>query len=237
MLVDSPLESARFGLRVGRCAFDEPLSPLDIDRLIRSVSSSAYDVVIVRVPAMARLGLNFARGTEIDVLFAGSDITYEAAVRACAADHAIRTVSEWTQQLEDLVRDIFGGYRNHVDVNPRMDSSLVSDGYAEWASAHVGERNRAVLSLTEADDPIALAAIAFDGARVVVDLAGVVSAARGRGVYARLLDGVEQVAHARGCSSLRITTQVDNIGPQRAWVRRGWLPMSANNTYHLLRRI
>ena len=236
VLIDSPLESARYGLRVGRAALDINRPSLDMKGLVDLMASSEFDVVVLRVPAASDLAWPDAVGSQVDVLFAGTDMTYEAPVRAGTPDESMTSISEWTKELDLLVRDVFAGYRNHVQVNPRMDQSLVPAGYAEWASSHVGVAERAVFVLAEQDVPVALAAVAFEGGQSVINLAGVASAARRRGVYARLLDGVEQAAHERGCTSLSITTQVDNIPAQRAWARRGWLPISALYTFHLMRR-
>ncbi|MEU4832515.1 GNAT family N-acetyltransferase [Streptosporangium sp. NPDC023615] len=66
-------------------------------------------------------------------------------------------------------------------------------------------------------------------------LAGVVSRARGRGLYGHLLAAVEERVLARGGREVVISTQGHNTGVQRAWARYGFEPVHAFLTVHLIR--
>ena len=65
-------------------------------------------------------------------------------------------------------------------------------------------------------------------------LAGLTSAAQGRGLYPLLLKAVGQQAMARGCPRVTISTQAHNIRVQRAWAKAGFRPFAAITTVHAM---
>ncbi len=81
-----------------------------------------------------------------------------------------------------------------------------------------------------------LAAITIDGDTTEIDLAGVAPSHRGRGVYQQLLDKFARIGQSARCERMRISTQLSNLPPIRAWTRRGWLPEDIVETVHLIRR-
>ncbi|WP_440064043.1 GNAT family N-acetyltransferase [Streptosporangium sp. OZ121] len=85
------------------------------------------------------------------------------------------------------------------------------------------------------DGILALATLADDADRTEILLAGVISRARGRGLYAHLLAAVEGRALARGAREVVISTQGHNTGVQRAWARYGFEPALTFLTVHLIR--
>ncbi|MFF3442970.1 GNAT family N-acetyltransferase [Streptosporangium sp. NPDC002721] len=87
----------------------------------------------------------------------------------------------------------------------------------------------------DGDGILALATLADDTDRTEILLAGVVSRARGRGLYAHLLAAVEGRALALGAREVVISTQGHNTGAQRAWARYGFEPALAFLTVHLVR--
>jgi ribosomal protein S18 acetylase RimI-like enzyme len=82
---------------------------------------------------------------------------------------------------------------------------------------------------------LALATLSEDDGATEILLAGVVSRARGQGLYAHLLAAVEERTLARGGREVVISTQGHNTGVQRAWARYGFEPVHTFLTVHLVR--
>ncbi|MGC5010285.1 GNAT family N-acetyltransferase [Streptosporangium sp. DT93] len=161
------------------------------------------------------------------------------------------------------VCDIFAAYRSHYTANPLFDAGAALEGYREWAVRSAASGGCVALRERDAHDDgsgvLALATLAGDGitgggGHEVADdggtgggkdedsagvteilLAGVVSRARGRGLYGHLLAAVEERALARGGREVVISTQGHNTGVQRAWARYGFEPVHTFLTVHLIR--
>jgi GNAT superfamily N-acetyltransferase len=242
----SELDSARFGLPIGRwtVAADEPLpsgfieafvtSPLEV--LVLRFSADRYEI-----PAQ----LAAQTGDTAQVMHADTLLHAGAPVRARsershdypADDGYVVGGPVRAAELEASVRDIFAEYTNHYASNPRTPAALVVDGYVEWALAHLDTDTAAVHTLCAPDGEVAaVAAVSYRGATVEVNLAGVGYDHRRRRLYQRLLDEVEDAAAARGATTVTISTQAHNLPPQRAWAQRGWLPLRAVQTLHVVRQ-
>jgi ribosomal protein S18 acetylase RimI-like enzyme len=235
----SQVDSARFGLRIGRTRLEDDDGSA-ATRLSAAFHASDLDVLIVRYPATA-VG-HFARLLQpgVEVIHADTLVYFGGDARAAGgggpplapADEATLDV-----HLADAVRSIFAGYRNHYAANPRVDASRVVEGYVEWTEQHRNTPSAHVIALADPQDGslAAVAAFTTSPSEISVGLAGVAPQHRRRGVYQRLLDAVSAEGHARGIDRVVISTQSHNLGPQRAWARRGWLPEGAVQTVHLCR--
>lgn len=113
----------------------------------------------------------------------------------------------------------------------RLQSTAFQPATLPSAASQEGDRHPA----TAGDGILALATLADDDDRTEILLAGVVSRARGRGLYAHLLAAVEGRALARGAREVVISTQGHNTGVQRAWARYGFEPALTFLTVHLVR--
>ncbi|WP_327590610.1 GNAT family N-acetyltransferase [Nonomuraea sp. NBC_00507] len=136
--------------------------------------------------------------------------------------------------VKDLISDIFGAYGNHYLANPLFDATAVSEGYQEWALRSAAEGH--CLALRDDRRVLGIATLDFDGPRTEILLAGVVTNAQGRGLYAYLLKAVEDHALACGTEEVVISTQGHNTRVQKAWTRYGFVPVEAFLTVHLIRR-
>jgi len=234
-VVASETESLRFGLRVGRVA-----GPSALDLALDAVSGESFELIIARVPLPEADGTPIINGDagrlrKARVFDCGTLLTYLGKARA-RHSQGLQRISEWATLDTKLVLDIFSGYRNHVVNNPLLDSSVVPLGYSEWAEAHVplypaGGSYRLV---DETGETEGFAALAVQDETLIVSLAGVVPAKRGRGVYRRLLDEIEVEALSFGVSNVRISTQEENITPIRAWEDRGWKLLLREQVLHIV---
>jgi ribosomal protein S18 acetylase RimI-like enzyme len=242
--VPSPSESERFGLAVGRltvagsgdAAADAAAAAAARETAAEAVIAARFDLVIVRLPIASR----WRSGDGMEVVDAGCAVTFAGVARGehpLRSSERLRAVEQWDDRHAAIVEEIFAGYRNHVAANPRLDASVVPAGYADWSARHVdGSVPGDCFVMEDEDgDVLAFAAVAPSGDELVIDLAGVMPAHRGRGLYQRLLDRLELVATERGLARVVIATQVTNTVAVHAWQRRGWTETGREWTVHVVR--
>jgi ribosomal protein S18 acetylase RimI-like enzyme len=238
----SPLESARFGCSVERLTVP-PGRGRSVAPVREALLASAADVVVLRYPA-EHVGW-FAELVPGDrtPLFAGSLAYWRLAAGRGRRPEPCGDLR--AGPLEDgatasaLVAEIFTEYGNHYAANPLFDGAAALAGYREWAGGsaeagaclalwgpETGREGSAVLGLATVDDA---------DAHTEILLAGMVPAARGRGLYAHLLRAVEDRALERGAAEVVISTQEHNTRVQRAWARYGFQPSHAVLTVHMVR--
>lgn len=233
-IVAAPLESRRFGRSIGRLDLRGDERAVEV---ASAVAEAPYDLVIATVPTVGAQHPGSLSTAPVTARIMEVRTTWGGTVDPCRAT-TLTEVVRWDVTHERLVVRVFAGYRNHMSRRDDVDPASVGSGYAEWAGRHVGVEGAALLTLDRSGhgEVEGFAAVSTsEPGTTIVDLAGVVPEARGRGVYSRLLDGVEEWAAARGSARIRIATQMDNLAPQRAWARRGWLPERSEWIVHLER--
>jgi len=251
----SPIETAQFGLSIGRLTVGHevpgrgPAYDAAAEMLAAALGSMDDDVVVVRYPASA-VGLGAVIAGSGRSVIPGGALTYWSAnadevVEAVSGSHdpglevvaaselpgprdAVRTV------VDAVIADSFTGYRNHYAANPLLDPAAALAGYQDWARRSL-DAARDTMVLRNAGTPVGVATCVAskDGvAHLEVLLAGLVSAAQGRGWYALLLAGCAAEARRRSLSRLIISTQAHNVRAQRAWARLGLRPFACMETVH-----
>ncbi|MFG1686356.1 GNAT family N-acetyltransferase [Nonomuraea sp. NPDC049269] len=233
---ESPLESARFGWSVERLNVP-PASDIPFSAIREAVLGSAADVIVLRYPA--ERGGWFAELTALGrtVLFADSLAYWRLCAGEGRAPGAAPNISA-TELIDPgvvraLISDIFAAYGNHYLANPLFDVAKALAGYQEWALRSAREGGCVVLK--EDSRVLGLATVEETGPRTEILLAGVVSEAQGRGIYAHLLKAIEDRTLVRGAKEVVISTQGHNTRVQRAWVRYGFEPVRTVLTVHLIR--
>ncbi|MGI5287069.1 GNAT family N-acetyltransferase [Nonomuraea polychroma] len=235
---ESPLESARFGRSIERLTVPDG-ADVSLSAVRDAVRESAADILILRYPADRVdwfAGLLAIPGR--DAIFADC-LTYwrlGAGAGRQLKPTTLRTSGiVGTDLVRSLVADIFRAYGNHYLANPLLDFAGALAGYQEWALQSVREERCLTLRDEETDEILGLATLNETDFRTEILLAGVVSRAQGRGLYAHLLKGVEDRTLARGAAEIEISTQAHNVRVQRAWARYGFEPIRALITVHLVR--
>src|SRR5690606_16625774 len=130
----------------------------------------------------------------------------------------------------------FESYPNHYAVNPLFAADRAAAGYIEWALSRIGDDEGHVLVLRSDEKPIGVATLVDLGDVLEIELAGLIASAQGRGAYGVLLEGCVREAAQLGRTRVIISTQVDNVRVQRAWIRAGFKPFAAVETVHLVAR-
>lgn len=233
----SPLESARFGLRVFRASVDA----IDADRIANEIDRERIDVAILRLPAssigsadaLARHGFapivadtQVVYGTELD----------EYAHPATDPSIALRPATRGDAALlERMAREIFADYESHYTANPLFARDKILDGYAEWAARHVDAHDGSAAWLVERDGDLAgfsCYRIDPDGTAIGV-LNGVLPTARGRGTYRGMLRRMLEHFAGIGLARFEIATQTHNDIVQRVWIESGLSLYVKYNTLHV----
>ena len=233
----SDVESARFGLRVGRTRVGTDIDPRALER-----AAAGFDVVIVR-----------HRAVDVDIPFR---LLALRELQAFTADHLciwrweastpepvalpfgweIRTGRE-PATIDAIVRDAFADYPNHYRANPLFDPAAALDGYVEWAHTLAAASDDAcVLMFDATGSAVGVALIDWDEEIPDIRLAGIGSRVQGQGRYGALVSHVMQLAVDRSRTALTISTQSHNVNVMRAWSRLGFLPVDTLATVHLVRR-
>lgn len=234
----SPLESARFGLRVFRASIDT----IDADRIAGEIDRERIDVAILRLPASAMTGVDVLIQRGYAPIVADTQVVYGIDLDAYSQviDDAAITLRPATRSdaalLESMARSVFVDYESHYCANPLFDRCSILDGYAEWAARHVESDDGSAAWLVERDGALAgFSCYRIDrtnGVAVGV-LNGVLPEARGRGVYRgmlqRMLADFARVALRR----FEISTQTHNTIVQRVWRESGFSLSETHNTLHI----
>ncbi len=236
--VPSPYETDRFGVSVDRVGVAEA-AKVTLDEVRALVRGSTADVVVLRYPA-DRVGWFAALAGDGRVALLADSLVYwrlrVGAGRGPAPAANLRTAVDRDvepETVDALVADMFAAYGNHYLANPLFDPALALAGYQQWARRSVAEAGAVVVR--DEDRLLGLATVEQTAERTEILLAGVVSAAQGRGIYGHLLAEVERQAAERAAAEVVISTQGHNVRVQRAWARYGFEPVHALLTVHLVR--
>ena len=236
-LTYSPLESTRFNLRILRGSF----SKLEPYELLRTIVDERADVAIFRLPSSQQHQLAQLSLLPFPVIVADTLVSYDCDLREHPAQplrntrlEVHRATAADREALEELVDLSFKEYRTHYNSNPLFDQELVLAGYKEWA-----------LSTLQADDKRICFLFHLDGTAVGYATSevhdtygeGIIFGARpniaAKNLYVDLLNYTKQYMWDQGIKRVRATTQVQNLGVQRAWVRMGFTPARSYCTVHI----
>lgn len=234
----SPLESARFGLRVHRAAVET----IDAARIADEIERERVDVAIVRLPSPALASADALAQYGLAPILADTQVLYGidlAAYEPASAGAAI-TLRAATRDdaalLERMARAIFADYQSHYHANPLFSREKILDGYAEWAARHAGADDGSAAWLVERDGALAgfscYGIDRADGVAVGI-LNGVLPAARGHGVYRGMLHAMLEHFADLGLRRFEIATQTHNTIVQRVWTQSGLSLRTTYNTLHI----
>jgi GNAT superfamily N-acetyltransferase len=234
----APSETARFGVSVARVEI-APGSPATAEDVLQLADDSDAAVVVVRFPA-DRVSWSAALAAGARTAFHADTIVYWEHSGPEPADPGegfdCRVAGPADRALvHDLAADTFADYGSHYRANPVFDPAAIGPGYAEWAVNQIDGATSTVLIVDAKSGPAAFVAVGHDGTQSEITLSGVSPSARGRGAYRASMAAAETFAAGRGDDSLVISTQVHNLVVQRVWAARGYVPVHAFDTVHLVR--
>lgn len=238
LLHDSPLDSARFGMRIGRARLDG--SPPEARQLAREIMATACDVAIVRVPAGSPRALEGLERHGLPSVHADTLVHYTCDLRRHTppslrnGDIAFTLAVEHDlAELDPLVEATFAGYVSHYHANPLFRAADILAGYREWAAAHVSGEGRTLWLARREGRLVAFAGCQLHGGSAEGILYGVAPEAAGGGLYGDLIRHTQDAARRAGCSAMTVSTQVSNYAVQKVWAREGFHLVQAFDTYHV----
>jgi GNAT superfamily N-acetyltransferase len=232
----SPLESARFGLRIYRASVDA----IDAKRIADEIERDLIDVAILRLPAAAIGSVDALTQRGFAPIVADTQVVYGVELDSYVrkprdATIALRPAArDDAALLEHMARAIFAHYESHYHANPLFARDKILDGYAEWAARHVDTKDGSAAWLVERDGDLAgFSCYRMDGGTAVGVLNGVLPAARGRGVYRGMLGHMLARFAEMGLARFEIATQTHNTVVERVWIENGFTLCAECNTVHI----
>ena len=234
----SPTETAAFGFTVGRLDYG-PGSDRSIDDVEADLAASDVDLVVLRYPAenLEVAQRVFASGRPSLMADTLMHFRWEPLLSGDTGGLRLRRLGPADGPLlDELIAEVFPGYRNHYTSNPMTSHLDVVAGYQEWARSfleHPTKRAFAVESPT--DENAGMCVVEPHGTHLESMLAGVRPRSRGRGAYQGVLQLQANWAVENGMSSMGILTQVWNTSAMRPMIRVGFLPEYALSTLHVMR--
>lgn len=241
----SPAESRRFGLPIYRVSTQTATLSHD---LIDGLDSLAHGMVVLRTPAGSQTQSQLQK-VGVHSRYADTIVYYDrnpsplANTNLQAEQTTIRTATQQdATQAAAVATAAFSLYRSHYSASPHVfPEDQVRAGYAEWATSLLlasltAENSPCYVSVDRGSNEVngfIATQLRTDGKLDIV-LNAVSPHAQGKGTYTSLLRSVaDDAAHAD--IPLTVSTQAWNLKVQRVWVRAGFLPGSAHETFHIPR--
>lgn len=236
-LVHSDVESRRFGLQVARGVCAEDYSAREI---IDQIFRERIDVAIFRFPASSSPRLAAFERRGVPTIIADTLVYYQADLKRTEPKGLRNLDLEFerlgptnVEALDELVNAIFADYTNHYSANPLLRARLVP-GYVEWARSFAGNIPERFGWLVKRDGrPAAFATCSRHEAEGEGVLYGVLPKASGGGVYGDLIRFTQEALKDAGCSTMKVSTQVQNFAVQKVWSREGFVMKEAYSTLHV----
>lgn len=233
----SPLESDRFGLRILRSTATE-VNPA---KLLRAITAEQVDVMILRIPTSEQYRLSELSVLPFPVVVADTVVTFECDLRSFPAQPlrnprlvARQATAADQPILDELVGLTFKSYRSHYHSNPLFDPQLVLAGYKEWVNSYLTSNGEQTCFLFYLDErAIAYTTIALREKYGEGAVFGARPDASSPGLYGDLIRHSKQYLLDHGRKKAHATTQVQNHGVQRLWVREGFIPARSFTTIHI----
>jgi ribosomal protein S18 acetylase RimI-like enzyme len=234
----SAVDSARFGVRIGRVQLSgssELRAALETSRqeklrvLFIRCSTDQLALVHALENAGARLMdtlLYYRRRLPND------DLPAELRV------NRIRVFRESDEPaIEAIARQSFTGYQGHYHADPGLDRAKADEGYVEWALQCC--RSRSAKSEVLVAEDSQGQACGFFVVRLNTPqegegwLAAVSPAAEGRGIYWSLLVHAMRWCREQKATRIIVSTQLTNLATQKTYGRLGFDLQASYYTFHL----
>lgn len=242
LLLASPLDSNRFGIRVARGSLPAGTSA---DTLAQALEATHADLAIVRTEAGDCAAMVALQRQGWPIIHAGALVYYGIDLATAGASPLPSSVRLATPADRDAIQRIaansFAGYRSHYAANPLLSPALVLAGYVEWANSRLqpDSADACTWVVTQNDDVAGFATCDIHAQRGQVDI--VLNAVHPdyarQGLYSRLLESLLGHYAGSGMRRLATSTQLWNYTVQRRWTATGLRLERAQDTYHIDRRL
>ena len=226
----SQLDSRRFGCRIFRARVQ------DLTTAERAVSFKDADMMIARVPAHdLEVAQQLEAGgfflTDVLVVYRGSTATF---LEAPKLESVLIRDFEGTDRgrLERVAETAFTDFGGHYHRDPKLDKTLATAGYVEWCLSATARQDGFVLVAVVQDELVGFLTAAIEGSEGDIVLNGVSPTYQRRGIYRALFQTAGRRFCEGGLSTIKLSTQLTNIGPQKICVRHGLELSESFLTFH-----
>jgi RimJ/RimL family protein N-acetyltransferase len=234
----SPIESSRFGMRVYRGIVDE----INPNMILSNIISEKVDVAIIRLPSEKQDQLSWLNEVGLPYIVADTLVYYNVDLLHREVGELknkelsfVQCCKEHNEILESLVGEIFKGYTNHYNSNPFMSKCDILQGYKEWARSFItdNESGKVVWLIKREESYIGFACCTYDAHKCTAVLYGIASEASGRGIYSDVIRFTQRYFKDMGYKIMEISTQIQNLASQKAWIREGAVLNKSYITLHI----
>jgi ribosomal protein S18 acetylase RimI-like enzyme len=234
----SAVDSARFGMRIGRANLTE------VDTLPAALETGRRErlrLLFIRCPtnqlALVHSLENSGARLMDTLLYYGRRLRDDN-LPAELKPNRIRPFRDSDLiGIEAIARQSFSGYQGHYHADPALDRTRCDEGYVEWALQCCQSRgaNSEVLVAEDKDgQPAGFFVVRLNNPQEGEGwLAAVAPAAEGRGLYWSLLVYAMRWCRERHAGRIVVSTQLTNTATQKNYARLGFELLASYYTFHL----
>lgn len=151
-------------------------------------------------------------------------------------DYSIREGrTEDAGALEEIAVRAFGGFFGHYHADARLRRIDCNMVYSSWAANSLKSKAVADVVFVVENRETLVAFLTLkrrSGSEAEIILNAVDPAQQGKGIYAALVSSALNWAEEVGITNILVSTQVNNIAPQKVWCRYGFEPLKSFYTFH-----
>jgi GNAT superfamily N-acetyltransferase len=231
-------ERARFGYRMARLTLDSPCEPADAERIVQLCRSSSVEMLTLRVLTSQIALMQTLEALEfrtMDCLVCYECPTQDLPSIGPSTLKIREATVEDATAVAEIARLCFSDYFSHYHADARLDRAKVSEGYIDWAQRSCVDQtvaSRVFLPIVEGT----IAGFITLRRNSPSEGEGVLNAVRpdfaGAGIYGKLITRSKQWCRDNGMERMVISTQIDNLKVQRAWINRGFHLYKSYYTLH-----
>lgn len=231
----SPLDQERFGFPIARC---NEVTAEHLPEVLGYCSSRGVRMLIVRCACediLAAQAIERAGGLLMDTLVYYRR-SLDEGVPEALADSVRLLRREDSDQVRAVAAACFQGYFGHYHADGRLDRSKADEAYVSWAERSCIDPSVAsTVLVSERDGRIAgfLTMLGRGPQEAEIMLNGVAPEFQRHGVYRGLVLAALHHCRAGGIRTLKVSTQLVNLGVQKTWARLGFELGQAYYTFHL----
>jgi len=238
----SALESKRFNANIYRCNTDS----FDYTILNDHIINHKVDVLILRLPTSTKSTHYNLLKLPYPVLHADTLVYYKCDLSKISEfplrDNLllVQLTPDDKKIIKGLIPTIFEGYQNHYFSNPLFDRTKITEGYIEWASSFWEDTEKVCWGILNAEKQIVAfvcGTISPSKKNCELILAGVVPEFSNQGLYTYLIQQVQSFLKDNDYKEVSLSTQIQNIAVQRAWIKSGFNLAYSLDTYHINSRL
>lgn len=235
----SEVDSKRFGKNIHRGV----IHSIDLEKLKEYIKINGVELLILRVPVTLSetiYKLNVLSQSVIladTLVYYHADLTQDFPKKLKNEIGFVQVDLQNGKVVQDIIPQIFANYTNHYSSNPSLDRKLITQGYIEWATGYVRQKDETKMAwvVYKEDVPIGFATCSQNPQIKECEgvLYGVLPDFTGGGIYSDIIRFTQNYFHENGFQKMKVSTQIQNFAVQKVWSREGFSLKEAFYTFHI----